>query len=241
MNVCACCRRLSGVGLEFDALDVILCNGVGSKVKEIPLNASLPIKDVPRHPHVLRRIALRPLTTVPCCKSNEVISTSVLAFEAISSAVRSSPWLSVKAMSGMLLITTAELLVGPAFCIALPSRLPGLIRHVEMPPKKMKMTGKMSSYRYAALASRATAGRHGNFVTSDKATRIPRRWISSRDQLEQAALEGGPPEEHTAAAGTIGGRAGDAVAMGVGAENPPVSEQSLENGKAYHTCPVIKP
>ncbi|KAK1914119.1 hypothetical protein P3342_007365 [Pyrenophora teres f. teres] len=43
-----------------------------------------------------------------------------------------------------------ELLVDPAFFTALPSRLPGLVEHVEILPKKMKATNELSCYRYAA-------------------------------------------------------------------------------------------
>ncbi|CAE7221078.1 Destruxin synthetase [Pyrenophora teres f. teres] len=44
-----------------------------------------------------------------------------------------------------------ELLVDPAFFTALPSRLPGLVDHVEILPKKMKATNELSCYRYAAV------------------------------------------------------------------------------------------
>ncbi|KAF2471471.1 amino acid adenylation, partial [Lindgomyces ingoldianus] len=44
-----------------------------------------------------------------------------------------------------------ELLVDPAFFTALPSRLPGLIEHVEILPKKMKATNELSCYRYAVV------------------------------------------------------------------------------------------
>ncbi|KAL7780605.1 hypothetical protein CFE70_010630 [Pyrenophora teres f. teres 0-1] len=44
-----------------------------------------------------------------------------------------------------------ELLVDPAFFTALPSRLPGLVEHVEILPKKMKATNELSCYRYAAV------------------------------------------------------------------------------------------
>ncbi|CAE7003061.1 Destruxin synthetase [Pyrenophora teres f. teres] len=44
-----------------------------------------------------------------------------------------------------------ELLVDPAFFTALPSRLPGLVDHVEILPKRMKATNELSCYRYAAV------------------------------------------------------------------------------------------
>ncbi|OSS43873.1 hypothetical protein B5807_11703 [Epicoccum nigrum] len=44
-----------------------------------------------------------------------------------------------------------ELLVDPAFFTALPSRLPELVEHVEILPKKMKATNELSCYRYAAV------------------------------------------------------------------------------------------
>ncbi|KAK1916437.1 hypothetical protein P3342_004256 [Pyrenophora teres f. teres] len=44
-----------------------------------------------------------------------------------------------------------ELLVDPAFFTALPSRLPGLVEHVEILPKKMKATNELNCYRYAAV------------------------------------------------------------------------------------------
>lgn len=44
-----------------------------------------------------------------------------------------------------------ELLVDPTFFTALASRLPHLIAHVEILPKKMKATNELSCYRYAAV------------------------------------------------------------------------------------------
>lgn len=44
-----------------------------------------------------------------------------------------------------------ELLVDPAFFTALPSRLPHLIAHVEILPKRMLATNELSCYRYAAV------------------------------------------------------------------------------------------
>ncbi|ENI04720.1 hypothetical protein COCC4DRAFT_40817 [Bipolaris maydis ATCC 48331] len=44
-----------------------------------------------------------------------------------------------------------ELLVDPGFFTALPERLPGLIEHVEILPKKVKATNELSCYRYAAV------------------------------------------------------------------------------------------
>ena len=44
-----------------------------------------------------------------------------------------------------------ELLIDPAFFTALPSRLPHLVEHVEILPKRMKATNELSCYRYAAV------------------------------------------------------------------------------------------
>ncbi|PIG81858.1 hypothetical protein AARAC_003709 [Aspergillus arachidicola] len=44
-----------------------------------------------------------------------------------------------------------ELLVDPGFFTALPHRFPGLIRHVEILPKKMRATNELSCYRYSAV------------------------------------------------------------------------------------------
>ncbi|EOA91164.1 uncharacterized protein SETTUDRAFT_65284, partial [Exserohilum turcica Et28A] len=44
-----------------------------------------------------------------------------------------------------------ELLVDPAFFTGLPDRLPHLVDHVEILPKKMKATNELSCYRYAAI------------------------------------------------------------------------------------------
>ncbi|KAH7086119.1 nonribosomal peptide synthetase 3 [Paraphoma chrysanthemicola] len=44
-----------------------------------------------------------------------------------------------------------ELLVDPAFFTALSDRLPDLVEHVEILPKRMKATNELSSYRYAAV------------------------------------------------------------------------------------------
>ncbi|KAK1912718.1 hypothetical protein P3342_004654 [Pyrenophora teres f. teres] len=52
-----------------------------------------------------------------------------------------------------------ELLVDPAFFTALPSRLPGLVEHVEILPKKMKATNELSCYRYAAVVHVKQKGR----------------------------------------------------------------------------------
>jgi len=51
-----------------------------------------------------------------------------------------------------------ELLVDPAFFTALPSRLPHLVRHVEILPKKMRATNELSCYRYAAVVHVRTRG-----------------------------------------------------------------------------------
>ncbi|CAA9959472.1 Nonribosomal peptide synthetase 3 [Pyrenophora teres f. maculata] len=52
-----------------------------------------------------------------------------------------------------------ELLVDPAFFTSLPSRLPGLVEHVEILPKKMKSTNELSCYRYAAVVHVKQKGR----------------------------------------------------------------------------------
>ncbi|EFQ94086.1 hypothetical protein PTT_08344, partial [Pyrenophora teres f. teres 0-1] len=52
-----------------------------------------------------------------------------------------------------------ELLVDPAFFTALPSRLPDLVEHVEILPKKMKATNELSCYRYAAVVHVKQKGR----------------------------------------------------------------------------------
>ncbi|CAI6340684.1 unnamed protein product [Periconia digitata] len=44
-----------------------------------------------------------------------------------------------------------ELLVDPGFFTALPSRLPDLVEHVEILPKRMKATNELSCYRYGAV------------------------------------------------------------------------------------------
>ncbi|KAL1799672.1 hypothetical protein ACET3X_000014 [Alternaria dauci] len=44
-----------------------------------------------------------------------------------------------------------ELLVDPAFFTSLPQRLPDLVEHVEILPKKMKATNELSCYRFAAV------------------------------------------------------------------------------------------
>lgn len=44
-----------------------------------------------------------------------------------------------------------ELLVDPTFFTALESRLPDLIKHVEILPKNMRATNELSAYRYAAV------------------------------------------------------------------------------------------
>ncbi|KAJ5424935.1 hypothetical protein N7465_000005 [Penicillium sp. CMV-2018d] len=44
-----------------------------------------------------------------------------------------------------------ELLVDPAFFVALAAELPDLIEHVEILPKQMKVTNELSCYRYTAI------------------------------------------------------------------------------------------
>ncbi|RMZ72064.1 destruxin synthetase [Pyrenophora seminiperda CCB06] len=44
-----------------------------------------------------------------------------------------------------------ELLVDPGFFTSLTRRLPNLVRHVEIQPKRMRVTNELSSYRYTAV------------------------------------------------------------------------------------------
>ncbi|KAH5617621.1 hypothetical protein HBI23_252310 [Parastagonospora nodorum] len=44
-----------------------------------------------------------------------------------------------------------ELLVDPAFFTALPNRLPGMVEHVEILPKRMEATNELSCFRYTAV------------------------------------------------------------------------------------------
>ncbi|KAF7449951.1 EntF Non-ribosomal peptide synthetase modules [Pyrenophora tritici-repentis] len=44
-----------------------------------------------------------------------------------------------------------ELLIDPGFFTSLPSRLPNLVEHVEIQPKRMKATNELSCYRYTAI------------------------------------------------------------------------------------------
>lgn len=48
-------------------------------------------------------------------------------------------------------LTEEELLVDPGLLTALPSRLPHLIEHVEILPKRMEATNELSCYRYSAV------------------------------------------------------------------------------------------
>lgn len=64
----------------------------------------------------------------------------------------------LRRMMNDLTLAELELLVDPGFFTALPSRLPGRIRHVEILPKKMKATNELSCYRYAAIVHVRTQG-----------------------------------------------------------------------------------
>ncbi|KAI1120342.1 non-ribosomal peptide synthetase [Nemania abortiva] len=58
---------------------------------------------------------------------------------------------SVRQMIAELKEREEEMLVDPGFFTALESRLPDLIRHVEILPKKMQATNELSAYRYAVI------------------------------------------------------------------------------------------
>ncbi|KAA8648816.1 Nonribosomal peptide synthetases (NRPS) [Aspergillus tanneri] len=53
-----------------------------------------------------------------------------------------------------------EFLADPAFFTSLPERFPGLIRHVEIIPKRMRATNELSCYRFAAVVH--TVHQHGH-------------------------------------------------------------------------------
>ncbi|KAI0616591.1 Cyclic peptide synthetase, partial [Pyrenophora tritici-repentis] len=78
-----------------------------------------------------------------------------------------------------------ELLVDPAFFTSLPGRLPHVVDHVEILPKKMKATNELSSYRYAAVIHvkpQGRARRHVREVGDDE-------WIDFVEQgLDREAL-----------------------------------------------------
>lgn len=54
-----------------------------------------------------------------------------------------------------------EFLVDPGFFTALQDRLPHLVEHVEILPKRMKATNKLSCYRYAAVIHTKRARQNG--------------------------------------------------------------------------------
>ncbi|KAI0399423.1 hypothetical protein F4802DRAFT_612185 [Xylaria palmicola] len=55
-----------------------------------------------------------------------------------------------------------EFLVEPAFFTAMKDRLPELIEHVEILPKRMKATNELSCYRYAAVVHAKPRGKHAS-------------------------------------------------------------------------------
>lgn len=79
-----------------------------------------------------------------------------------------------------------EFLVDPGFFTSLPSRLPGLIDHVEVLPKRMKATNELSCYRYGAVVHvRSSSGQEEEIrsVADDK-------WIDFTKQgLDRKALQ----------------------------------------------------
>ncbi|EIT81213.1 non-ribosomal peptide synthetase module [Aspergillus oryzae 3.042] len=77
-----------------------------------------------------------------------------------------------------------ELLVDPGFFTALPHRFPGLIRHVEILPKKMRATNELSCYRYSAVIHTV----HGDHPLSIY-TVESHKWIDFvSEAMDQAAL-----------------------------------------------------
>ncbi|KAH6618447.1 hypothetical protein C7974DRAFT_415823 [Boeremia exigua] len=79
-----------------------------------------------------------------------------------------------------------ELLVDPAFFTALQSRLPELVEHVEILPKRMKATNELSCYRYAAVVhvrSQSGPKREIQVVNADE-------WIDfSERKLDRQSLQ----------------------------------------------------
>ncbi|KAI1145254.1 acetyl-CoA synthetase-like protein [Nemania diffusa] len=57
-----------------------------------------------------------------------------------------------------------EFLVEPAFFTGLKGRLPELIEHVEILPKRMRATNELSCYRYAAVVHSKRQGKHASNV-----------------------------------------------------------------------------
>ncbi|KAF2471468.1 uncharacterized protein BDR25DRAFT_368329 [Lindgomyces ingoldianus] len=81
-----------------------------------------------------------------------------------------------------------ELLVDPAFFTALPSRLPGLVEHVEILPKKMKATNELSCYRYAVVVyvrARGQPGQDIHYIKQDKWINFAERKLDRQSLLEQ--------------------------------------------------------
>ncbi|KAL6152849.1 NRPS [Exserohilum turcicum] len=79
-----------------------------------------------------------------------------------------------------------ELLVDPGFFTSLTQRLPDLVQHVEIQPKKMKATNELSSYRYTAVVySRAWSPPCGGLRTI-----ADNEWIDFQEQgLDRDSLQ----------------------------------------------------
>lgn len=78
-----------------------------------------------------------------------------------------------------------ELLVDPAFFTALRVRLPGLVSHVEILPKRMRAVNELSCYRYAAIIHKARQG--GPFQPIHEVNEG--QWINFvSDQLDRQSL-----------------------------------------------------
>ncbi|GAP91098.2 putative non-ribosomal peptide synthetase [Rosellinia necatrix] len=71
----------------------------------------------------------------------------------------------VKRMMGKMEEVELEFLVGPAFFTGMKDRLPELIEHVEILPKRMRATNELSCYRYAAVLHAKPRGKHTSQVT----------------------------------------------------------------------------
>ncbi|CAE7221409.1 Nonribosomal peptide synthetase 3, partial [Pyrenophora teres f. teres] len=132
-----------------------------------------------------------------------------------------------------------ELLVDPAFFTALPSRLPGLVDHVEILPKRMKATNELSCYRYAAVVH--LTPRDGQARELAVREVADDRWIDFAERrldrqsllqqlhglstsptiaLEQAALAAGRPRRHLPPIPATDGRKGDVPIPTDHAERP---------------------
>ena len=92
----------------------------------------------------------------------------------------------VKRMMAKMEEVELEFLVEPAFFTAMKDRLPELIEHVEILPKRMKATNELSCYRYAAVVHAKPRGKH----TSQLIHEIPKdTWRDFMDmKLDQASL-----------------------------------------------------